>query len=165
MLKENLEEMINGYIEASLFAGGGAEEEINQLTKEDFTDNALAIIKDDCEMFILKAIEFVPDFNKIVELWGYDLLGHNLFLERNGYGVGFFDREIEGSFLFTSIVKEHFKNNDVYINDNGKIDFETNSVKEKNRLLQIKSIAENKDEFEKLNKTFQHKKINFSSFV
>jgi hypothetical protein len=89
-LENNLDvnEVLPSYLETALWAEESDENGLKEKTIFDVDEKSKEIARQDIIDFIKTAKEQAPD-----ELNSYDAnaLGHNLWLSRNGHGVGFFD--------------------------------------------------------------------------
>lgn len=87
MQRQDLEQMVNGYLEAAVWTDSPDDgTEWGQLS-QDATEKA----KKDCQSFALKAHLAGIPLESLKDA-AYQQIGHDLWLTRNGHGAGFWDR-------------------------------------------------------------------------
>lgn len=85
----NFNKILSSYLETALWAESGDNDmELNHKTIHDFSKTAIQASKNDINKFIELAQQQAPE-----ELSAYssEMLGHKIWLSRNGHGSGFFD--------------------------------------------------------------------------
>lgn len=120
-----------GYADALLECQGSCAlgDEWTGIGPEDFAKSALRQIHIDCDQFFRAAIELHPDGEDglMLEIDEYDL-GYNFYLDRQGTGVGFRDRDLDELGEKLSALAEGFGWIEVEISDDRKISFLTTPV-------------------------------------
>lgn len=84
-----LTEFQQGYVEAMFFT---ADEELRDVTFADLSDEALAKVRGDCARFVTAARDLLNEAYSDT----YDIMqaGRDFWFNRNGHGVGFWDRDL-----------------------------------------------------------------------
>lgn len=94
----DLPPLVQGYADALYECEGNSsfQEDWNDITREDFATKTLMKMSEDCAAFYAAAITAHPDGEDglLMEIDEYDL-GYNFYLDRQGTGVGFRDRDLE----------------------------------------------------------------------
>jgi len=89
----------------------------------DCTDEMLSKAIKDCEAFKGKC-EGAGLWDRMLELHDEGQIGHDLWLTRNGHGAGFWESEWEEiGDQVTSLVRNHFSELDIWIDEDGKLSF------------------------------------------
>lgn len=98
----SLDEFTQAYIECAFWTSEGPEDwQIGEDADfSDLAEEALAVLKADCEQFQRDYADALDRLNDGVPdryaPYGADMAGHDLWLSRNGHGTGFFDRYMRG---------------------------------------------------------------------
>lgn len=111
----NLDKILRSYLETALWAESGDNDmELNRKTIHDFSKTAIQASKNDIDKFIQLAQQQAPE-----ELSTYtsEMLGHKIWLSRNGHGSGFFD---ENNDKLQDIAR-NLKPADIYVGDDERI--------------------------------------------
>lgn len=121
-----LDEFTSAYIEAALWAtdddNGNPLE--NNYGVEDFDEQALNQISEDCQKFQKENAEDLEEFYKIVggKEWSPEAQGgHDFFLTRNHHGAGFWDRGAGDVGERLSDAAHSYGEIWVYVGDDGKL--------------------------------------------
>ena len=113
-----LHDMIIGYLECALWVDSEeGKEEI--YTADNLAAECYGKAGVDCFYFLDAATK------RGINVGDYTMLGHDLWLTRNGHGSGFWDgdwQENDGEIL-TELTGNMFKEVDLYVGDDGKIYF------------------------------------------
>lgn len=115
-----LENFIKGYLEAALFTSNDLSDDtpLDKLTISDFSPEALARAKKDCDLFVRAGKEFL-DEAKMDDA----AAGHDFWLTRNGHGAGFWDRDLgDVGDRLTELCK-FFGETDLYLGDDRQLHF------------------------------------------
>ena len=88
---------------------------IESFTKEDIDQNSLIKAYTDIKDFIRMAGD--DAVQEAINVNGYERLGHDIWLTRNGHGAGFFDHSYEHEQALMNAAK-NLKEVDLYIGDN-----------------------------------------------
>lgn len=90
----------------------------------DLTETARARAQKDCNAFIDKASDMIDQMGGC-DGSNYELAGHCFWLNRNGHGTGFWDREEVPEDLREKLsdLAHTFGECDAYVTDDGEIDF------------------------------------------
>jgi hypothetical protein len=117
----NIEEVVKYFIIAGLWAS--TDDNDNSLDDEYTQENVSEDNKNDIKKGIIKFIEANKEILARQEI-PTEVLGHNLFLNSQGHGVGFWDRGfgVDGETLSDSS-EEHFPSDPPYVTDDGDIHF------------------------------------------
>ncbi len=114
-----LNDFERAYVEAMLFSSIDEYEEPfdSNYTFRHLSPEALSVVKSDCEKFVEMAGDMIST-DRLAQA------GHDFWLTRNGHGAGFWDGKWEepAASKLTELSKQ-FGENDLYANDEGKIDF------------------------------------------
>ena len=113
--EEQLNEMVAGYVTCALWAGldwsrvndEDPDADTNPIPwddnygVEDIADSAMAHIKGECREFLAHVREHFNGEEDPFDTWvswgrGWDTIGHDFYLTRNGHGAGFWDRFSDG---------------------------------------------------------------------
>jgi hypothetical protein len=110
----NIDEILNSYLETALWAEESEENNLKDKTINDVDKESVVNSKIEIYNFIKKAQQEAPD-----ELSTYDskMLGHNLWLSRNGHGAGFFD---DNNDKLQNLARS-IKPVDIYLGNDGKV--------------------------------------------
>lgn len=84
------------------------------------SENAKNKIAEDIKKFIVSCEEQDIDLND-VDLTN-DLIGHNLYLTRNGHGTGFWDRDLGSVGEKLTEISEQMGTQDVYLSDDNELE-------------------------------------------
>lgn len=101
--RQEADEFFNSYVETALWTGTGENEDgitmpLDYLNfeVEDFTTEALAAMREDCESFLLGYGETIRAALNAKPHWmrqySFAQAGHDFLLTRQGHGAGFWDR-------------------------------------------------------------------------
>lgn len=122
-----LEDFTKSYLIASLWSSSdddGTPIDMNYGI-EDFSEDTLATMKKDCELFFMRAKDYIfaegcPNANDGTGQAG--MAGHDFWLTRNGHGAGFWDGDWpkKSADKLTSLSKE-FGSFELFIGDDNKI--------------------------------------------
>jgi hypothetical protein len=98
-MNRNIETIVAAYFAAVFFTDAGDRDDI--LTgDEEISDEAQIEVADDVNDFLTKAETLLTDD------WSDDQIGHDLWMTRNGHGVGFWDRDFPNRDELSNIAKE-----------------------------------------------------------
>lgn len=105
--RRNFEEMVDGYAEAALFSSNDESDESGgnpldeNYSRADIADETFKKMKRDCAKFMkqnkrdLDAFVSDPDLEHKSDSHVWSLVGYCFWMNRNGHGVGFWDRGVE----------------------------------------------------------------------
>jgi hypothetical protein len=96
------------------------QKSIDSFSREDIDANSLIKAYTDIKEFIRLAGDIAV--NEAIEEKGFELLGHDIWLTRNGHGAGFFDHSYENEQQLMSAAKA-LKEVNLYLGDDGKLYF------------------------------------------
>jgi len=108
-----MDDMVEGYIEAALWAGNdwsaiGGKDNPDPLDEnygvEDVEADTVAEIREDCQDF---ADANAADLETYCETYDMSHAGHDFYLTRNGHGAGFWDRGIEAGDRLSDAAKAY----------------------------------------------------------
>lgn len=120
----DLDGMVIGYLTCALWAS--TDEEGDPLDRQfgidDFSEEALAQAREDCEGFVDLCAKEGIDLTTIGR--EADDIGHDFWLTRSGHGTGFWDRGLGA--LGDQLTKwaDTFGSCDAYVGDDGKVYFQ-----------------------------------------
>lgn len=116
--KYNIDDILEAYLECALWTHYD-EDEIEDKNIDNFDDKSIEISKRDIEWF-LKAS------GKILDSTDEQMIGHDLWLSRNGHGSGFFDRDIysKDDLEILEDLCQFLGNSNTYVLRNGKVSIE-----------------------------------------
>lgn len=114
-IKHDIKEILNCYLAAALWTVDDTDEEFEGKTIDDISDRSKEKAKIEIEWFVKSAGKYLDKLSD-------DLIGHDLWLTRNGHGTGFWDRgyneKIEDLLVHLC---EILGNADIYIGNDNKV--------------------------------------------
>lgn len=113
----NINTTILGYINCALWADSPDDETADMFTIDNVSPEFLQEASANCKRFFDSVIRLG------VKVEDYTLLGHDLWLTRNGHGAGFWDGDWEDGDMLTELVDSMFSETYIYLGDNNKIYF------------------------------------------
>lgn len=130
--RRNYDAFVRGYIDAALFSStdesddGGGESMDANYSRSDIASSSLKSIKRECARFIKKHKADLEEFVAASprgshEDGGWALAGHCFWLNRNGHGTGFWDRDAGDVGDRLSAASEKAGESDMYVGDNGEV--------------------------------------------
>lgn len=137
--RQEADAFFNAYVEAALWTGTSADADGNvvpldylNFEVEDFTTEALAAMREDCESFLLGYGETIRTLNYDAtrsqccgEPWSnFDLAGHDFLLTRQGHGAGFWDRGLGEVGIELTNVSKAYGDTYVYVTDDETLEVE-----------------------------------------
>ena len=97
-MNHNQKAVADAYFAAVFFTDSG--EPSDPLTgEEEISDEAREQVTAEIDQFLSKA-------GDLVDGWTAEQIGHNLWLDRNGHGTGFWDRDLPNGNELSNIAKE-----------------------------------------------------------
>ncbi len=127
--------ILNGYIEAALWSStdnadeSGGEPLDKNYSPSDVAASSVRSMKKDIVKFLRGNAKVIDKYthhrkykNEDGTIWEH--LGHDLWLDRNGHGTGFWDRDYDGHDEIGEALHEGAKilgSSDMYVGDDGKI--------------------------------------------
>ena len=97
-MKTYIDTICASYIEAACFCLDIDGNEVDHLA---ITPYSIEQAKEEIAIFIFRA----KQANVPLELWTAEQLGHDLWFTRNGHGVGFWDKDIQGANRLSQIAR------------------------------------------------------------
>ena len=87
-----------GYLEAAFFTLPGSDPDLSHLGYSDIMEDGLAEIRKDCDTFLKTHAADIAILVADEKVGAYDeqSAGRDFWYDRNGHGVGFWDRGFEG---------------------------------------------------------------------
>lgn len=116
----NIENMTRHYLICALWSSVGDDGRLldDTLTLEDFAPEAIEQAKADCAAFVEAA-------GNLLNEWTDEQAGHDLWLDRNGHGAGFWDRQKDAGEALSNLCgwRTKFPEVDCYVGDDGFVYF------------------------------------------
>lgn len=113
----DLKEFVSSYVRTALWSSSDGDVEFldSQYSAEDISQESMAKMEEDCKAFIEKAKDLLTEENFV-------RAGADFWLNRNGHGTGFWDREEiygEAQAKALSDLSEQAGSCDIYVGDDG----------------------------------------------
>jgi hypothetical protein len=133
--RATVDEILRGYIECALWStnadhldpeGTGAAGALQEhFSPSDIAPEALASMRADCADFYRANVadldEYAERMDRRPQWTGYEMSGHDLWLTRNGHGVGFWDRDLGALGDRLSDMARPMGESYIYAGDDGKL--------------------------------------------
>jgi hypothetical protein len=113
-VEHDIDEIVDSYLECALWTNDD-EDEFDGKTISDFSNESRELAKSEMKWFVAMAGDALDDISD-------DMIGHDIWLTRNGHGAGFWDRgyddDIEKKLIKLS---EELGLTDIYVGDDDLI--------------------------------------------
>ena len=128
----SFKDLVKGYVAAALWSSNdestpsGGEPLDKNYDRSDIATDSLKKMKRDCAKFMKANKSDIAEFIATSprgshEDGGWALVGHCFWLNRNGHGTGFWDRDAGDVGERLSEASRKFGESDLYVGDDGKI--------------------------------------------
>lgn len=133
--QHDLESFVDGYVDAALWSShdesdeSGGEPMDKNHNRHDIARSSMASIKRECAKFVKQNQKVLSEYvlyRKHDASQGNAMAyaGHDFWLDRNGHGTGFWDRDYNGHDEIGEKLSEaskKFGSSDLYVGDDGKL--------------------------------------------
>lgn len=121
MIMKSDDQFFAGYIECALWSSIDHHDQPmdSNYDPEDIAEITREAMLEDCQDFLLQHADLLDQYT---DHYDYSYAGHDFWLNRNGHGAGFWDRDLPGTLGDKLSDAAHaFGTMDLYVGDDGRI--------------------------------------------
>lgn len=116
---DDLADMVQGYLDCAEWL---LDDDERKRECRGWSQEAIAEAKEDCERFVRYNEAAINEFLETTG-HGMDFVGHSFWLNRNGHGTGFWDRDAGDAGDKLSDACDDYTSRDPYVGDDGYLYF------------------------------------------
>ena len=118
-----IKDIVDSYLSAALWTSE-EQEDFDGLNDDDFSEETEKKAFEDVEWFVKVAGKYLNNISD-------DMIGHDLWLTRNGHGAGFWDRGYdEETYKHLVDICDFMGYADIYVSDDGKIEINSKELRD-----------------------------------